>query len=133
MKRIRSLISAAVLLSALLPAIAFICSMPSHSQQSQLPRGTAIIGMLNAQGSAPTVTGGTLTAGSTDGAGQLTASATSGTIVFNFATFANAPFCVVVDQSASPVAVYAVTATQITLTTIVSGHLYQYHCYSRIL
>lgn len=101
------------------------------AQSFQLPANTPYTGFLLAQGNPPVLTGGTLDIGSTDSVGRFTASATSGTLVFRKTDLASSPFCTVVDQTASPVAVYAVTALQITLTTLVSAHVYSYNCTSR--
>lgn len=113
------LASAAILASLLSPAL---------GQGFTLPSGTIQQGMMSAQGDEPTATGCTLTAGSTDADGTCTASAASGTIVFHNTGLTNPPFCLLVDASATPVAVYTVTALQITLTTITSTHVLRYHC-----
>ena len=79
-------------------------------------------------GPPPTVTGGTLAAGSNDLQGVFTASATSGSITF--AQPRNvAPNCLIVDASATPVIVYTISTTAITLTTLTSTHVYRYQCY----
>lgn len=109
----------------------FATAVPLVAQNFNLPAGTSFTGMLTVQGRTPVLTGGSLVSGSTDAAGSFTASATSGALVFAFSGFANPPFCTVVDQSATPIAVYAVTAQQITFTTLTSAHLYQYQCNSR--
>lgn len=102
------------------------------AQITTLPNATGFINMMIAQGKLPAVTGGSIGLGSTDAAGIFIASATSGTIVFNDQNGVQ-PLCVVTDSSASPVAVYGVAAVQITLTTIVSGHVYFYHCIKRVI
>lgn len=109
-------------------AIAAMIVAPVSAQSFRLPPGTAMEGLMSAQGGAPTATGCTLAAGSTDADGTCTASAASGAIVFKKTDAVNAPFCIVSDASATPISVYTVTALQITLTTITSTHVLRYHC-----
>ena len=65
--------------------------------------------------------------GSTDMAGACLTTSTSGTITFATA-FLNAPFCTVTDRTATPVAVYSVSTTAITLATITSAHNLSWVC-----
>jgi hypothetical protein len=78
-------------------------------------------------GGNPTPTGGTLAAGSSDTAGTFTASAASGSLTFGGA-FVSAPTCIWQDSSATPIIVFTVSTTAVTLTTLTSGHVYQYLC-----
>lgn len=74
----------------------------------------------------PATTNCTLAAGSTDTDGSCTA--TSGAPVVTFANAWNsAPFCVVIDSSATPAFVYTVSTTAITITGT-TAHVYFYHC-----
>lgn len=116
-----------------LAAFAFICFAPAaFGQGYPLPNNTVLQGHLIASCAVPpTLTGGTLTANSCDSAGEFTAAAASGTLVFGSA-FISKPSCVLVDQTATPIAVFATTPTQLTLTTITSGHLYSYKCDAKI-
>lgn len=100
---------------------------PAFAQSVALPPNSVVQGMLGVAGKAPTVTGCTIRAGSTDFAGECTGTTTSGTIVFG-TPLVGVPFCQVVDATATPTAVYATTNLQITLTTIVSAHVYHWDC-----
>lgn len=113
-----------------LAAIAALCvgSLAVSAQGFVLPSSTGILGFLLAEGKQPIGTGCTMAAGSTDAAGMCTATAASGSIAFAKLDLANAPFCNVVDSSATPIMVYTVTTLQITLTTITSGHVLRYWC-----
>lgn len=78
----------------------------------------------------PVGAGCTIAQGATDAAGQCVASATSGTITFGV-PFVRAPFCLVVDASATSTVsmpVYTVSNTAITLGTIISTHLLIWSC-----
>lgn len=82
----------------------------------------------------PVGTGCTIAAGSADTDGSCTASAASGSIVFATA-FSTPPFCVIADQSATSTVsmpVYSVSASTITLTTIISTHVLNWHCAARV-
>jgi hypothetical protein len=59
--------------------------------------------------------------------GTCLTTATSGSITFATA-FINAPFCTVVDRTATPVAVYSVSTTAITLATVTSAHNLTWTC-----
>lgn len=102
-----------------------------------LPDGSTIQGHINAATQAgatpPTAVGCTIDPGSTDVVGKCTASAASGSITFS-RTFAVAPYCMVVDASATSTVsmpVYTVSATAITLSTIISAHVLYYWCFGQ--
>lgn len=109
---------------------AFFLAVLPVSAQTVLQDGSTIFGRLTVAGAPPVGTGCTIAAGSTDQAGTCTATAAAGSIAFT-KTYNSQPFCVVVDQSATPVAVYTQTTAQITLTTITSGHIYTWNCMGR--
>lgn len=109
-------------------AAALFSPAAALAQAYTFPPGTVFQGLMSSQGKAPVATGCTLAAGSTDADGTCTASAASGAIVFAKVDAVNPPFCLLVDASATPSAVYTVTALQITLTTITSTHVLRYHC-----
>lgn len=116
-------------------AIAFVLALgaaPIVAQSVFLPSNVGLIGHIIAGApSAPVGTGCTIVAGSSDTAGECLTTATSGTIVFAQA-FTSAPTCIVVDRTATPVAVYATTTTQITLTTVTSAHNLSWNCWAKI-
>lgn len=129
MKDFRAKLAAAALALAALfaPAAAF-------AQGFTLPDNSVIQGHVRAApqvGAAPpTAVGCTIAANATDFAGTCTATAASGTITFA-RTQGAAPSCVVWDQSATSTVsmpVYTVTATAITLATIISTHVLGYIC-----
>lgn len=112
---------------------AFACS-PLHAQGFNIPDGSSIQGHVKTVPQAgavpPTAVGCTIAAGATDFAGTCTASAASGSITFA-RTYGTAPACVVWDQSATSTVsmpVYTVSATAITLTTIINAHVLGYIC-----
>lgn len=97
-----------------------------------LPNNSVYQGHLNAApiGVAPTGSGCTVAVGSTDTDGSCTASAASGSLTFA-TPFNQAPFCSVTDSSATSTVsmpVYSVSASSITLTTIISTHVLFWHC-----
>jgi hypothetical protein len=98
-----------------------------YSQAFTLPAGTTFTNMMVSQGSAPTGTGCTIVAGSTDGSGACLTTATSGSISFS-RTYSSAPNCIVVDRTATPVAVYSVTTIAIVLATVTSAHNLTWRC-----
>ena len=108
-------------------SIAGMISGPALGQGFTIPNNTPFLGHYVAQGAIPVGVGCTIQASATDTDGSCTASAASGSITFG-AAFANAPYCTLVDSSATPIAVYTVSNTAITLTTITSGHIYFWHC-----
>lgn len=122
----RGLVAAALFVALWIAASEFTAYAQSGGMV--LPPNTGWIGFMSAQGKSPVATGCTLTSGSTDAEGTCTATTTSGAIVFAKTDLVNIPFCIVVDQTASPVIVYATTALQITLTTIVNAHVLHYRC-----
>lgn len=76
----------------------------------------------------------TIVAGSSDTDGSCTTSGASGSITFAV-PYTTAPFCAVVDASATSTVsmpVYTVSATAITLSTIITAHLLFWHCAARI-
>lgn len=111
-----------------LAALALAMPIDAKAQGFLLPDGSTALGHLNASGPPPVGTGCTIAALSTDAAGTCTTSAASGTIVFARA-FTVAPRCVVVDATATPLAVYTTTTTQITLTTVTSAHVLYWVCF----
>jgi hypothetical protein len=120
---LRTLISGAAI-AALLSSSAL-----AQSPGFTLPNNSVYQGHLNAApvAAAPAGSGCTIAAGSTDTDGSCTTTATSGSITFAVA-FNQAPFCSVTDQTATPTAVISVSATAITLTTVVSAHVLNWHC-----
>lgn len=130
--RSRLLSSVAALAIALAPAAAL-------AQQFNVPPNSAVNGHLILQQAEgiPTGVGITVAAGSTDMAGHGTTSATSGSITFTSKRpdgtvgFLTAPHCLVIDASATSTVsmpVYTVSATAITLSTIISAHLLEWFC-----
>jgi len=102
------------------------------AQVFTIPDGSYVAGhVAYTQPTAPPVgVGCTIVAGATDMEGSCTASAASGSITFG-RTFTNAPTCIVADAGATSTVsmpVYTVSATAITLTTIISTHLLVWHC-----
>lgn len=97
------------------------------SAQFIIPDGTNLGGHLNAQGNVPVGTNCTIAAGSTDTAGSCTTTNTSGSIAFARA-FTAAPTCLLVDSTATPVAVYTTTTAQITLTSVTNAHVLFWFC-----
>lgn len=115
-----------------LAAVAGLCAgLPVASQVFFLPNNAAVSGHLNNAGGPPVGTGCTIAAGSSDFSGSCLTTATSGSIVFA-AAYLTAPDCVLVDRDATPVAVYASTVSQITLTTVTSGHNLYWICAGRV-
>lgn len=118
-----------------LMAFAFILVAPAcFAQGFVLPDNTVIQGHIRAVQEAgatpPTAVGCTIAANATDFAGTCTASAASGSITFS-RTQGAAPVCVVWDQSATSTVsmpVYSVSATAITLATIINAHVLGYFC-----
>ncbi len=87
-------------------------------------------GHTKAAGLVPVAVGCTLTANSNDQAGLCTTSAASGSITFS-RTWGVAPFCMIIDADATSTVsmpVYTVSATVITLTTIITAHKLFYWC-----
>lgn len=111
----------------LIAAVAFIGGQ-ARAQFVIPPKAQVQAPNLAISGSPPAGTGCTIANGSTDQDGTCTATAASGAIVFAFATFVNPPMCIVVDSTATPIMVFTVTALQITLQTITSGHIIRWHC-----
>lgn len=102
----------------------------AYSQGFVIPANTPFIGHYIAQGPIPVGAGCTIQASATDTDGQCTTSAASGSITFG-TPFAAAPFCMVVDASATSTVsmpVYTVSTTAITLTTIITAHTLFWHC-----
>lgn len=112
---------AVVIMASFLP-------LKSLAQQFTLPPNTIQLGMLSVNGNPPTGSGCTVASGSTDSDGTCTATASSGTIAFAKTNLVNAPFCIVSDAAATPLAVYTVTTAQITLASITSTHIIRWHC-----
>lgn len=113
-------------------AVAALALSPiAASAQFVLPPGSTYQGHFNSApaGAPPATTNCTLAAGSTDTDGSCTA--TSGAPVVTFASAWNtAPFCTVIDSSATPAFVYTVSTTAITITGT-TAHVYYYHCAGR--
>lgn len=81
-------------------------------------------------GPVPVITTGTLVAGSTDAEGSFATTGATATVTFG-RTWAVAPFCSVVDASATSTVsmpVYTVTATAITFATVITAHTLFWHC-----
>jgi hypothetical protein len=126
---------------AKLAAIAFAVALAlaafapdANAQGFTLPDGSAIQGHVKAMGAPgaapPTAAGCTIGAGSTDFAGSCVTSASSGSITFQ-RTFATAPSCLITDATATSTVsmpVYTVSATAITLSTIITAHTLFYVC-----
>lgn len=85
-------------------------------------------------GAPPTMTGCTILNGSTDTDWSCTATAASGTVTFG-TSYLTAPICTVTDASATSTVsmpVYSVSASAITLSTIISTHVLYGHCAGKI-
>lgn len=117
--------------AALAAVVGLAAGLPVASQIFLLPNNTAVVGHLNGASGPPVGTGCTIAAGSTDFAGTCTTTTTSGSIAFAGA-FTTAPACLLVDSTGTPVAVYATTTTQITLTTVTSAHVLFWTCFGRV-
>lgn len=82
-----------------------------------------------------TCTGGALTSGSHNDAGEVTGT-TGGSCVINFGApnYTNAPFCTAIDESATPTALQlsARSNASITIANITSGHNIIWACHGRI-
>ncbi|MDE2019998.1 MAG: hypothetical protein KGJ13_06670 [Patescibacteria group bacterium] len=122
------------IVGAAIAALALMGSGPAFAQGFTLPDGSAVQGHLKAAtqpgATPPTAVGCTIDPGSTDVVGKCTATAASGSITFS-RTFTAAPVCLVVDASATSTVsmpVYTVSATAITLSTIISTHILFYWC-----
>lgn len=124
------------LLAAGMLAVALMCGASPDvlAQGYTLPDGGAIQGHVKAQGALgaapPTAVGCTIAPNATDMLGLCTTSASSGSITFQ-RTFAAPPVCLVVDADATSTVsmpVYTVSATAITLTTIITAHKLFYWC-----
>jgi hypothetical protein len=126
------LAAAAIALAALFAPVA------AMAQGFTLPDNSVIQGHIRAVqqpgATPPTAVGCTIAPNATDAVGTCTATAASGTITFS-RTQGAAPTCVVWDQSATSTVsmpVYTVTATAITLATIISTHVLGYICIGTI-
>jgi hypothetical protein len=122
------------LLSAVAVAVALLTPAGAFAQGFMLPDGSAVQGHVRASGAVgaapPTAVGCTINAAATDVAGLCTTTATSGSITFQ-RTWGAAPFCLIADAdavSATSMPVYTVSATAITLTTVISAHKLFYFC-----
>jgi hypothetical protein len=128
-KKLRGLFAAGAI------AVAAFCA--SHDAKAQgfiLPDNSTVQGHIKAQGALgaapPTAVGCTIAANATDALGLCTTSASSGSITFQ-RTYAAPPVCLVVDADATSTVsmpVYTVSATAITLTTIITAHKLFYLC-----
>jgi hypothetical protein len=126
--RFKNFLAAASIAALTFAPVAALAQAPGFT----LPNNSVYQGHLNAApiNVAPTGSGCTIAAGSTDTDFSCTASAASGSITF--ATAWNvAPFCTITDASATSTVsmpVYSVSTTAITLTTIISTHVLYGHC-----
>lgn len=127
---IKSVFRMLALVALLAPAAAF-------AQGFTLPDGSVQAGHLAAAPApgktSPVGVGCTIVAGATDTAGTCTASAASGSITFATA-FNSAPTCSVWDQAATSTVsmpVYTVSASAITLSTIISTHVLGWLCLAK--
>lgn len=127
---VRSLLAAGML------AIALMCGASPDvlAQGFTLPDGTVQQGHISAvqtiNKTPPVGVGCTIAANATDTSGNCTASAASGTITFA-TPYNSAPTCAVWDQSATSTVsmpVYTVSASVITLSTIISTHVLGWRC-----
>lgn len=122
------------LFSSLLALALALAPIPAMAQGFTAPDPTTFGGHVVASGPLPTLVGCTIIAGSTDTSGSCTTSAASGSITFG-RTFATAPACLVVDASATSTVsmpVYTVSATAITLSTIITAHILHWFCIGKI-
>ena len=95
------------------------------------PRTTLTLPSLAPTGPTSGATGCTVANTSTDLAGNCTSSATSGSVTFQN-TYNAAPNCLVVDATSAatvPQLTYTVTTTQITISTMTSGHVIRWVCF----
>lgn len=121
-------------------ALTFLSLAPAAFAQQAftLPDGSALQGHLKAMQAPgltpPTAVGCTIAANATDMMGLCTTSAASGSITFS-RTYTAAPVCLIVDADATSTVsmpVYTVSATAITLTTIITAHKLFYFCLGTI-
>lgn len=124
---IKSVFRMFALLALLAPAAAF-------AQGFNLPDGSSIQGHVKsvpqAGATPPVAVGCNIASNATDASGLCTANAASGSITFA-RTYGVAPVCMVVDADATSTVsmpVYTVSATAITLATIISTHKLFYWC-----
>ena len=108
-------------------ALATAGALGAVAQGFTFPGGTQVLGMFSYAGKPPVGVGCTIGAGSSDAAGTCLTTATSGSITFGTAKTV-APSCIVVDRTATPVAVYSVSTTAITLSTVTSAHNLVWSC-----
>jgi hypothetical protein len=110
-------------------ALAFLASPAlADNPGYTLPNGTAVNGhLITEQGTPPSGTNCTISAGSTDLAGKCTATSGAPTVTFGTA-YTTAPFCTVQDSSATPAVVYTVSTTAITITGT-NAHVYFWSCF----
>ena len=122
--RLKKLLAAASIAALTFAPVAALAQAPGFT----LPNNSTYQGHLNAAPVAgpPTTSNCTIAAGSTDTDGSCTA--TSGAPVVTFANAWNqAPFCIVIDSSATPAFVYTLSTTAITITGT-NAHVYFWHC-----
>lgn len=136
MKNVFENLRAAAVNALAAASVAFMLFAPvaAVAQGFNIPDGSSIQGHIRSgqqQGAPPpTAVGCTIDPAASDMIGTCTASAASGSITFN-RTYTTAPKCIVWDQSATSTVsmpVYSVSATAITLTTIISTHILGYLC-----
>lgn len=100
--------------------------------QQTIPDLTVVAGHLAyiQPGAVPVGASCTIAAGSTDAEGSCATTGAAGSITFG-RSFGVAPFCSVVDASATSTVsmpVYTVSATAITLSTVITAHTLFWHC-----
>lgn len=106
------------------------------AQAFYIPTGAIQVGHLNSSpiaGAAglPVGTTCTILAGSSDTSGSCTASAGTATITFG-TTWGVAPKCIVQDSTATPLNVFTVSATAITVSATTNAHVLTWLCIGNV-
>lgn len=109
-----------------------LCASMAIAQVFNLPDPLNISGHVAyfQPGAVPTGTTCTIAVGSTDAEGSCATTGATATVTFG-RTWAVAPFCTVVDASATSTVsmpVYTVSATAITFSTVITAHTLFWHC-----
>jgi hypothetical protein len=109
-----------------------LCASVAIAQQFTIPDLATVIGHISylQPGAVPVGTTCTIAAGSTDAEGSCATTSTAAVVTFG-RTWGVAPFCIVYDASAvsaTSMPVYTVSATAITLSTVITAHTLFWHC-----
>jgi hypothetical protein len=135
---LKTRLAAAAIALRLAVVMALFAPVAALAQGFTLPDNSTIQGHIKAVpqigATPPTAVGCTIAANASDAAGLCTTSASSGSITFS-RTYGAAPVCLIVDADATSTVsmpVYTVSATAITLTTVITAHKLFYWCLGTI-